>query len=208
MTSIGNWLSYRQMNEEQTKAAIPLFCRDGVAHWYQALADDKRDTLPPLKTAFKERYQAQERDKWKRAAELFNLHQTTNQTVADFLTNIEMLAKKAGLGDAQTVFAAVNGLTPVLRQAVLTKEVNTVETVRKWATIAEGAVDSNQATDITAMVADIQQTLTLLSVATSEQRPLQRQRSQSPAPRVRFDDNNHNRRNSTPDTNRSRPQGS
>ena len=133
---------------------------------------------------------------------------TANQPAADFLTNIEMLAKKAGLGDAQTVFAAVNGLTPVIRQAVLTKEANTMETVRKWATIAKGAVDSNPTTDITAMVADIQQKLTLMSVSTSEQRPPQRQRSQSPAPRVRFDDNDHNRRSPTPDTNRSRPQGS
>ena len=54
-----------------------------------------------------------------------------------------MLAKKAGLGDAQIVFAAVNGLTPVFRQAVLTKEANNMETVRKWATIAEGAVDND-----------------------------------------------------------------
>ena len=124
------------MNEEQTKAAIPLFIRDGAAHWYQAPADDKKDTLPHLKAAFKERYQVQERDKWKRAAELFNLHQTANQRVADFLTNIEMLNQKAGLGDAQTVFAAVNGLTPVLRQAVLTKQANTMETILKWTTVA------------------------------------------------------------------------
>ena len=148
MTTIENWRSYRLMNEEQTKAAIPLFFRDGAAHWYQALADDKKGTLPHLKAAFKERYQAQHRDKWKRAAELCNLHQTANQPVADFLTNIEMLAKKAGLGDAQTVFTAVNGLTPVLRQAVHTKEANTMETVRKWATVAEGAVDSNPSKDI------------------------------------------------------------
>ena len=75
------------MIEEQTKAASPLFCRDGAAHWYQALTNDKKDTLPHLKTAFKERYQAQDRHKWKRAAELFNLHQIANQPVADFLTN-------------------------------------------------------------------------------------------------------------------------
>ena len=31
MISIENWRSYRQMNEEQTKAAIPLFFRDGAA---------------------------------------------------------------------------------------------------------------------------------------------------------------------------------
>ena len=99
--------------------------------------------------------------------------------MADFLTNIEMLAKKAGLGDAQSVFAAINGLTPVLRQAVLTKEANTMETVRKWAIVAEGAVDSNPSKDITAMVSDMQQKLTLMSMATSEPRPLQRQRSQS-----------------------------
>ena len=73
-----------------------------------------------LQAAFKERYETQERDKWKRAAEPFNLHQTANQPVADFLTNIEMFAKKAGLNDAQTVFADGNGLTPILRQAVLT----------------------------------------------------------------------------------------
>ena len=83
-----------------------------------------------------------------------------------------------------------------------------METVRKWATIVEGAVDSNQATDITAMVADIQQKLTLMSVASSEPRPLQRQRSQSPAPRVCFDDNDYTRRSSTPDTNFSRLPGS
>ena len=37
MTSIENWRSYRKINKEQTKAAIPLFFRDGAAHWYQAL---------------------------------------------------------------------------------------------------------------------------------------------------------------------------
>ena len=78
MICIENWRSYRQMNEEQTKAAIPLFFRDGAAHWYHVLVR-KKDILPHLKTPFKERYQAQDRDKWKRAAELFNLHQTANR---------------------------------------------------------------------------------------------------------------------------------
>ena len=136
MISIDNWRTYRQMNEKQTKAAIPLFSRDVVALWYHALLDNKKDTLVHLKTAFKDRCQEQDREKWKRAGELFNLRQTAHQPVPDFLTNIEMLAKKADLNDAQTVFAAVNGLTSTLRQAVLTTEASMMENVRKWATIA------------------------------------------------------------------------
>ena len=42
MIPIENGRSYRQMNEEQTKAAIPLFFKDGAAFWYQALADNKK----------------------------------------------------------------------------------------------------------------------------------------------------------------------
>ena len=85
------------MSEEQTKAAIPLFFRDGAALWYQALPDNKKDTLDHLKVAVNSIYRAQDRDKWKCPGERFNLRQTTNQPVADFLTNVEILAKKAGL---------------------------------------------------------------------------------------------------------------
>ena len=99
-----------------------------------------------------------------------------------------MLAKKVGLNDAPTVFAAVNGLTPILRQAVLTKDAATMENVRKWATIAEGAADTNPTTDITAMVTDIQKKLVMMSVASMEPRTIPQQRLQSPALRVHFDD--------------------
>ena len=99
------------MNEEEAKAAIPLFLREGTALWYQALPDNKKDTLDHLKTTFKDINQAKDWDKWKRAGELFNLSQTALQLVAEFLTNVEMLANKAGQNDAQTVFAAVNCLT-------------------------------------------------------------------------------------------------
>ena len=73
MISIENWRAYRQMNEEETNAAILLFFREGTALWYQALPDNKKDTLDHLNTTFKDIYQAQDRDKWKRAGELFNL---------------------------------------------------------------------------------------------------------------------------------------
>ena len=88
--------------------------------------------------AFNDIYHAQDRYKWKRAGELFNLRQTVTQPVPIIITKVEMLAKKAGLDDAQTV---LNGLTPTLRQAVLTKKANTMENVRKWTTIAEGAIE-------------------------------------------------------------------
>ena len=39
-----------------------------------------------------------------------------------------------------------------------------MENVRKWATIAEGAIDTNTTNDITAMVTDIQTKLTMTSV--------------------------------------------
>ena len=90
-------------------------------------------------------------------------------------------------------------MTPILRQAVLTKEAATVENVRKWATIADGAADTNSITDITAMVTDIEKKLTMMSVASMEPRPLPQQRSQSPAPRVHFDDEDYPRRSPTPD---------
>ena len=83
MISIENWRAYRQINEEETKAAIPLFFREVTALWYQALPDNNKDTLDHLKTTFKDIYQAQDRDKWKRAGELFNSSQTARQLVSD-----------------------------------------------------------------------------------------------------------------------------
>ena len=58
------------------------------------------------------------------------------------------------------------------------------------------------------MVSGIQQKLTLMSMATSEPRPLQRQISQSPAPRVRFDDRDYTRRSPIPDISSNRLQES
>ena len=47
---IENWRTYRQMNEDQIKAAIPIFFRDGTALKYQALADNKKRTIFPFQS--------------------------------------------------------------------------------------------------------------------------------------------------------------
>ena len=57
------------------------------------------------------------------------------------------------------------------------------------------------------MVTDIQNKLTMMSVTTLKPRPPQPRQSQSPTPRDRFDDRDYTRCSPTPDTSRTRPQG-
>ena len=66
-----------------------------------------------------------------------------------------------------------------------------MESVRKWATIAEGAIDPTPTK------------FTLTSVTATEHRQQQQRRSQSPAPRVAFDD--YNIRSPALETTRNRP---
>ena len=108
--------------------------------------------------------------------------------------DVEMLAKKAGLNDAQTVFAAVNGLTPKLRQVVPTKEANLSASWLRPTKVPSILFHRRHQR----MILDIQKKLTLMSVTMKELRQQQQRRSHSPAPLVHFD--NYNGRSPAPET--------
>ena len=80
-----------------------------------------------------------------------------------------------------------------------------MENVRKWATIAEGAIDTNRRHKYNNTGHSKQ--LTTMSITTLKPAPPQERCSQSPAPNVRFDNRECDRRSPTPDENQSHPQG-
>jgi hypothetical protein len=76
------------------------------------LPDDQKDTFEHLTTAFLERCEPKELEKYRYAKEPFSQKQEAAETVDSFVTKLRKKAEIAGLDVKAQIFAALNGLRP------------------------------------------------------------------------------------------------
>ena len=105
-------------------------------------------------------------------------------------------ATRANLSDEQTRFSLINGLKDSIRQQVINHEPKTIQEVRKWSLVAESSGRGKESSDdlVSAVKSLVEQ---LGKGAIHEVATGNRERANSPAPRVRFDDNTQNIRGSS-----------
>ena len=75
------------------------------------------------------------------------------------MSRVELEASRAGITGDQLRCVVVHGLLPHVRQFVVTREGNDVNSLRKWLTVADAAAEPNPNVDISLAGKDIQRRL-------------------------------------------------
>ena len=120
-SAIESWLRLRQLSGDAAVAAVSLLFRDNARRWFNSLADDQKDDISTLHDAFLERY-VSKATAWQDRVALFDCRQIKNQTVEEYLQQMETKAARAQASKEQIVAAMINGLLPDIRQQVLHHE--------------------------------------------------------------------------------------
>lgn len=131
------WAKYRKLDEESERAALPLLLKEGAAGWYSTQPPAVTESPATLKAALKERYDTATANRWRRAADLWQMRQSSTQSLDDFVTSVELAGQKIEASTEHLFQVAINGLRPALRQLVVAHDPQTLDDLRKWGRLAE-----------------------------------------------------------------------
>jgi hypothetical protein len=186
------WATFRKMDEESKLAALPLLLKDGAAMWYNTQPHDTHRNFADLRQALGDRYGPTKSDAWKRAAELWQMKQSSKQSTDDFITSVQQAAQKLDVAVEQTFLVTLNGLRPNIRQHVIQHDPKTIDDIQKWGRLTEVSQEDTHDAE-----QHLRETVRELAAVKEELKQLQltnlaaitasRHRSRSPTPhRVTF----------------------
>ena len=92
------------------------------------------------------------------------MKQRTGQSATDFMSDVELEASRVGNEGYKLRCVFVQGLLPNIRQFVVTREGNDVNSLRMWLVIADAAAVPNPKDEISSVVKDIQKRLERMRV--------------------------------------------
>jgi len=186
LKDVEHWCAFRKLDDRGCLGVIPLLMKDGARHWFETLGERYKDTLEHFSEAFRDHYRRDATNSWKDTAAVWNTIQQPGQSVETFISNIEQKALKANITEAQLKDCILSGLRQEVRQMVVQHEPKSIPEVRKWAIIAEASCDRAEITnpDLTSMIRRLEEKVDKMQV-----RQIAPPRSPSPAPRVRFSNN-------------------
>src|SRR6266581_759958 len=92
--SLRYWLAFRNLNNAQTIAAIPVLLRASALIFYQGLPDGQKDTLDHFEASFLQHYRTEGTLPWLDLAALWQCKQVPPQTVEQYLNDIARLAQR------------------------------------------------------------------------------------------------------------------
>ncbi len=139
--SLRYWLAFRNLNNAQTIAAIPV-----LASFLQHYRTE--GTLP-----------------WLDLAALWQCKQVPPQTVEQYLNDIARLAQRTNAETPQVLQAALSGLAPHIRSHLVLHDIPDINDLRNKAMLAEKSVPQPAASnDVTDALKAIQQQLTAMKV--------------------------------------------
>jgi hypothetical protein len=171
ITYVENWLSYKALTVENQVKLFPLLFRSAAADWFQALGDGEKDTFAHLKAAFEARYYPTDLTRWVTMSDIWSKKQGPNETVDDYITNLQKLARIAKVTDADLQrFAAIKGLLPEIRKHVLTQNPTTLAQVLTAARIAEQAMKADGSQDFVMAMSRLEQKLDSIQVTPTSPR--------------------------------------
>ena len=133
--------------------------KDGAMTSYLGQSAATKTNWTTLQDTFQERYFPQEINKWKQTSQVWSMKQGKEQSAVDFMSGVEVEASRAGIKGDQLRCVVVKGLLPYVRQFVVTREGNDVNSLRKWFTVADAAAERDPNVDISSAVKDIQRRL-------------------------------------------------
>jgi hypothetical protein len=121
---------------------------------------------------------------------VWNYHQQPDESVEEYLNNMDKKLSKIEASTEQKRHAIINGLRPNIRQQVLQHEINSTEDIRRWSVIAESSEVKDSNTSVASALKELQDQIGRLQVRSmSHEKSEARPRSPSPRPRVHFSSN-------------------
>ena len=112
------WLAYflrytrfKRYADDDVVRMFPLFLRGTAADWYEQLTDAVRSDFAGLQQVFKERFNPFDFTRWVKVSGLFSRVQGTNESVDEFVVQMQKLAKAVDITDDTMIrYAVLKGL--------------------------------------------------------------------------------------------------
>ena len=129
-------------SESQLKSLLAVLLINGAKLWYENIDEGDRDTWAKLRALFVERFAEQKFLKFKHSKEMFTTKQGITESVREYISRIQTLARKAS--DAPSVdviiHAVMAGVKGYIAGYLAEKAPTTLADLIKHATVAESTI--------------------------------------------------------------------
>ena len=134
------WMTFKGVDEKNKVDSVPLLLKGTARIWFDAIAKKDKDSFQKFKDLFIERFKRDETTRWKDVSDIWSTTQRPDQSVEEFITEMEQKGLMAKALPQDLKYAIMNGLKPYIRQALLAaKSTNTLEEIRQFAIAVEAA---------------------------------------------------------------------
>lgn len=135
---------FRKFSNEDLLTVFPLFLRAAATDWFDQLSDEVRADFAELETSFLARFTTSDFMRWVRVSDMFSRVQKQNETVDEYVVQVQKMAKAVDMKDDNFIrYAILKGLKPNIRCYVLQNDAKTVPEVLRLGRIAEQTVANN-----------------------------------------------------------------
>jgi len=183
-----NYAVYRGLTDVQKCNLFRVLMSGPAADWLETVHIDVDPvTFAAYKTAFLTRYQMPQITKYKSAREIFSRTQGDEESVDDFICQMQKLGKIVGMTGDMLNYAILNGLKPHIASYVTQKAPTTIDDLLSAARVAELTISPVRDTSLHAKVDKLMESWeqSKLCATSIQQRP----RSPTPQPkRVTFNE--------------------
>jgi len=144
MSNFEAWLTIAKINEENQKlAAVQLLLKDSARIWFDNL-QPRPVTFTALAILFQTQFKRDDSMTWRDVAHLWTLHQKEGQSCEAFLSQVESTGTRSKASAEQIRHAALNGLLPHIRAAVVMHDVTSLSSIKHYAMLQESVASSAQ----------------------------------------------------------------
>jgi hypothetical protein len=113
------YVNFKQMNDTTTIAYFSLLLRDRAGIWFDSLPEEVRSNWGILKQKFTDHFAAHDITRIRDAGSLWSRSQGLNESVSDYVTAMQKLARNLPISPAMLQYAVLNGFRPQIKGQVL-----------------------------------------------------------------------------------------
>ena len=178
LRSVEHWCRFKQVVDPQKSAAVPVLLRDSALYWYDTLSEQQKTNFTQFREVFLARYKNESLSGWQDAAAVWNTKQQPGQSVDSFINIMERKTAKANVSQDQKRYAIISGLKPSIRRQVSQHIIESIDDIRRWASIAEASeLEEEKHTDISSALKELQSQIKNLHVRAMSPGPQSTERS-------------------------------
>ena len=184
LATLNFWVDFRNIPPLEAAKMFPVLLRETAIVWFQTLDAATRNNWTALQAAFVARFQHPQHIQWQDTTDVFSYKQSAQETVDEYIAvMLKKISRVTDLSIRNQIHAVISGLRPELRQHVIQHTCDSIEEVRRWATIAETATPVTTANvDVVNALKTMQERIDLLTQhhVVAALKPPQQQQLQPP----------------------------